>query len=80
MSSDIFKNLNPGITDLYPYEPGRSIDEVIDEFDLDEVVKLASNENNNAPNKVVITANCIFPRAVKNPMTEPKIAHHKIVK
>ena len=45
MSSDIFKNLNPGITDLYPYEPGRSIDEVIDEFDLDEVVKLASNEN-----------------------------------
>ena len=45
MSSDILKNLNPGITDLYPYEPGRSIDEVIDEFDLDEVVKLASNEN-----------------------------------
>ena len=42
--------------------------------------KLASNENNNAPNKVVITANCIFPRAVKNPITEPKIAHHKIVK
>ena len=45
MSSDILKNLNPGITDLYPYEPGRSIDEVIDEFDLNEVVKLASNEN-----------------------------------
>ena len=45
MSSDILKNLNPGITDLSPYEPGRSIDEVIDEFDLNEVVKLASNEN-----------------------------------
>ena len=45
MSSDILKNLNPGITDLFPYEPGRSIDEVIDEFDLNEVVKLASNEN-----------------------------------
>ena len=45
MSLDILKNLNPGITDLSPYEPGRSIDEVIDEFDLNEVVKLASNEN-----------------------------------
>tara|TARA_B100000575_G_scaffold53772_1_gene40319 strand:+ start:267 stop:1364 length:1098 start_codon:yes stop_codon:yes gene_type:complete len=45
MSSDILKNLNPGIEDLNPYEPGRSIEEVVDEFDLDEVVKLASNEN-----------------------------------
>ena len=45
MSSDILKNLNPGIEDLHPYEPGRSIEEVVDEFDLDEVVKLASNEN-----------------------------------
>ena len=45
MSSDILKNLNPGIVDLHPYEPGRSIEEVVDEFDLDEVVKLASNEN-----------------------------------
>ena len=45
MSSDILKNLNPGIEDLHPYEPGRSIEEVVDEFDLEEVVKLASNEN-----------------------------------
>ena len=45
MSSDILKNLNPGIENLHPYEPGRSIEEVIDEFDLKEVVKLASNEN-----------------------------------
>jgi histidinol-phosphate aminotransferase len=45
MSSDILKNLNPGIENLRPYEPGRSIEEVVDEFDLKEVVKLASNEN-----------------------------------
>ena len=45
MSSDILKNLNPGIENLHPYEPGRSIEEVVDEFDLKEVVKLASNEN-----------------------------------
>ena len=45
MSSDILSNLNSGIKDLHPYEPGRSIDEVVAEFELDEVVKLASNEN-----------------------------------
>ncbi|MDC0443083.1 histidinol-phosphate transaminase [Gammaproteobacteria bacterium] len=45
MSSDILNNLNPGIEDLHPYEPGRSIDEVVAEFGHNEVVKLASNEN-----------------------------------
>ena len=45
MSSDILNNLNPGIEDLHPYEPGRSIEEVVAEFGHDEVVKLASNEN-----------------------------------
>ena len=32
MSLDILKNLNPGIEDLHPYEPGRSIDEVVAEL------------------------------------------------
>ena len=45
MSKDILNNLNPGIEDLHPYEPGRSIDEVIKEYGHKEVVKLASNEN-----------------------------------
>ena len=45
MSSDILNNLNPGIEDLHPYEPGRSIDEVVTEFGHQQVVKLASNEN-----------------------------------
>ena len=43
--NEILKNLNYGIQDLHPYEPGRSIDEVINEFKLDKVIKLASNEN-----------------------------------
>ena len=45
MSSQILGNLNPGIMDLHPYEPGRSIDEVIEEYGHQEVTKLASNEN-----------------------------------
>ncbi len=41
-----FKDLvNPGIDTIHPYEPGRSLDEVIQEFNLSKVVKLASNEN-----------------------------------
>ena len=41
-----FKDLvNPGIDSIHPYEPGRSLDEVIQEFNLPKVVKLASNEN-----------------------------------
>ena len=45
MSLELMKNLNPGIADLHPYEPGRSIDEVMLEYGLTEVIKLASNEN-----------------------------------
>ena len=37
--------INPGIESIQPYEPGRSLDEVIQEFNLSKVIKLASNEN-----------------------------------
>ena len=45
MSLELLRNLNPGIADLQPYEPGRSIDEVMLAYGHKEVVKLASNEN-----------------------------------
>ena len=41
----ILDYLNKGISDLHPYEPGRSIDDVIAEYKPEKVVKLASNEN-----------------------------------
>ena len=37
--------LNHGIDQLHPYEPGRSIDDVVSEYSPERVVKLASNEN-----------------------------------
>ena len=43
--SDLLDNINAGISDLNPYEPGRSIDDVIAEYKPEKVVKLASNEN-----------------------------------
>ena len=45
MSADLLQNLNPGIADLHPYEPGKSIDEVMLAYGHTEVIKLASNEN-----------------------------------
>jgi len=41
----LLDNINKGIAELHPYEPGRSIDEVVAEYKPDKVVKLASNEN-----------------------------------
>ena len=52
--SKLLNYLNEGISDLHPYEPGRSIDEVVAEYKLDKVVKLASNENPLGPSPKAI--------------------------
>ena len=52
--SKLLNYLNKGISDLHPYEPGRSIDEVVAEYKPDKVVKLASNENPLGPSPKAI--------------------------
>ncbi len=44
---EILKHANPAVQSLRPYEPGRPIEEVAREFNLDpgKICKLASNEN-----------------------------------
>ena len=54
--SNLFDHLNKGISDLYPYEPGRSIDEVVAEYKPEKVVKLASNENPLGPSPEAVKA------------------------
>ena len=54
--SKLLNYLNEGISDLHPYEPGRSIDEVVAEYKPDKVVKLASNENPLGPSPKAIEA------------------------
>ena len=54
--SKLLNYLNEGISDLHPYEPGRSIDEVVAEYKPDKVVKLASNENPLGPSPKAIKA------------------------
>lgn len=45
MDDPIFRRALPGVQSLRPYEPGKPIDELKRELGLDDVVKLASNEN-----------------------------------
>ncbi len=37
--------INPNILELTPYEPGKPVEEIKRKFNLDKVIKLASNEN-----------------------------------
>ncbi len=49
-------NVHPGIASLNPYQPGKPIDELARELGLDDIVKLASNENPRGPGERVQTA------------------------
>lgn len=51
---EYLKYLNKGIESIKPYEPGRNIDDVLNEFGLSKIVKLASNENNFGPSPKVL--------------------------
>ena len=52
-----FKQLfRPGILATHPYIPGKPVEEVQRELGLDDVVKLASNENPEAPLPEVVAA------------------------
>ena len=45
--------VNPNIAGLHPYNPGKPIEEVTRELGIDDVVKLASNENPRGPGQRV---------------------------
>ena len=45
MSCDFYQLANPGVRDLTPYEPGKTIDELERELGITGSIKLASNEN-----------------------------------
>ena len=51
--STTLNNVHPGIASLNPYQPGKPIDELARELGLDDIVKLASNENPRGPGELV---------------------------
>ena len=56
MSCDSFTLATPGVLGLDPYRPGKSIEELQRDLGLDEVIKLASNENPLGPSQNVLDA------------------------
>lgn len=58
MSCDFFKLANAGVQGLMPYQPGKPVEEVARELNLDpnSIVKLASNENPNGPSPRALEA------------------------
>ena len=47
------KYINPGIDSIKPYEPGKSVEDVTKKYNLDKIIKLASNENSLGPSPKV---------------------------
>ena len=56
MTFDAARNAAPGITDIAPYVPGRTIAEVARELGTDDIIKLASNENPLGPSPKAVAA------------------------
>jgi len=56
VSCDAVKLATPGARGLKPYEPGKSIEALHQELDLDSIVKLASNENPLGPSPLALEA------------------------
>ena len=56
MSCDLFSLATPGVAGLQPYHPGKPIEELQRELGLDEIIKLASNENPLGPSQKVLAA------------------------
>ena len=46
-------SINPRIAALSPYKPGKPVDEVARELGINDIVKLASNENPRGPGEKV---------------------------
>ena len=54
MSCDLLTLATPGVSGLQPYQPGKPIDELQRELGVDEIIKLASNENPVGPGQHVL--------------------------
>jgi histidinol-phosphate aminotransferase len=50
------QRVNPNITNIAPYRPGKPVEELTRELGITDVVKLASNENPRGPGVAVLTA------------------------
>lgn len=54
--TDFFKQATPGVAGLHPYQAGKPIEELERELGIDNIIKLASNENPLGPSTKAIAA------------------------
>ncbi len=76
LAMDFSQLFRPGILATRPYAPGKPIAEVQRELHLDEVVKLASNENPEGPLPAVVEA---ISRAAREVNRYPDASCHELV-
>ena len=51
---DFLDKINPGIDLIHPYEPGKSVSDVVKKYQLEKIIKLSSNENTRGPSSKVV--------------------------
>ncbi len=56
MSCDFYALATPGVRGLHPYEPGKPVSTLQRELGLEDIIKLASNENPLGPSPAALTA------------------------
>lgn len=74
---DASRLIRPGIRNVRPYAPGKPVEEVQRELGLDDVVKLASNENPEGPLPAVLEA---INRAARDINRYPDGAAYKLTR
>ena len=67
MSCDLFSLATQGVAGLQPYHPGKPIEELQRELGLDEIIKLASNENPLGPSQECVGCHCCNNRSLALP-------------
>jgi len=56
MGCDFIALATPGVKGLTPYQPGKPVEELERELGIDNIIKLASNENPLGPSALVLAA------------------------
>ena len=85
MNFDPNSNAAPGITQIAPYVPGRTLDEVARELGLTDIIKLASNENPlgvspkaAAAMRAALNRGHLYPE-ITNPLLQQALGHANAV-
>ncbi|MCS6837853.1 MAG: histidinol-phosphate transaminase [Bdellovibrionaceae bacterium] len=78
-------SINPLLESMTPYRPGRSIESVKRQYQLSQVIKLASNENPLGPSPKALAAiakyaaeSHLYPDGSSSELTEKLASHHQV--